>query len=158
VYFKNSGSKSTPILRNILGLDASLQRMAEGEFVLNAWKGDTCAPDLYQPWTETLGRNVVRRLAPADGRGTNHAFPYYNLQMPSGGLLLAVGWPGQWSTSFIRDTDRNLRLIAGQERTHLTLRPGEEIRTPLIAMVFWKGEDTARATNIWRRWMAVPPP
>ena len=153
VYFRNNGSKPTPILRNIQGLDASLQRTAGGEFVLNAWKGDTCAPDLYQPWTETLGPNVVRHFAPADGRGTNHAFPYYNLRMPGGGILLAVGWPGQWSTSFIRDADRSLRLIAGQQQTHLALHPGEEIRTPLIAMVFWNGEDTVRAQNIWRRWM-----
>ncbi len=100
VYFKNTGARPTPILENVQGLDASLEREADGEFVLNAWKGDTCAPDLYQPWTETLGPDVVRRFAPPDGRGTNGAFPYYNLRMPGGGILLAVGWPGQWAASF----------------------------------------------------------
>jgi alpha-galactosidase len=153
VYFRNNGSKPTPILRSIQGLDVSLARAAGGEFMLNGWKGDTCAADLYQPWTETLGPNVERRFAPADGRGTNHAFPYYNLRMPRGGMLLAVGWPGQWEASFIRDGDRGLRLIAGQQQTHLALRPGEEVRAPLIALVFWKGNDTVRAQNVWRRWM-----
>jgi len=153
VYFKNTGTNNTPLLRNIQGLDASLTRADRGEFALNAWKGDTCAPNLYQPWTETLGPRANVRFAPADGRGSNGAFPYYNLLMPGGGILFAVGWPGQWATSFVRDENRGLRLIAGQERTNLTLKPGEEIRTPLIAFVFWKGEDTVQAQNLWRRWM-----
>jgi hypothetical protein len=34
----------------------------------------------------------------------------------------------------------------------LYLKPGEEIRTPLIAALFWQGTDTARARNLWRRW------
>ena len=153
VYFKNTGTENTPILGNIQGLDTSLTREPQGEFVLNAWKGDTCAPDLYEPLTETFGPNTTRRFVPSDGRGSDGAFPYYNLRMPGGGLLFAVGWPGQWATSFIRDAGRGLRLVAGQERTHLTLKPGEEIRTPLIAFVFWKGDDTVQAQNLWRRWM-----
>ena len=32
------------------------------------------------------------------------------------------------------------------------LKPGEEIRTPLIALLFWKGDDVVRAQNLWRRW------
>jgi alpha-galactosidase len=81
------------------------------------------------------------------------AFPYYNLQMPNRGVIIAVGWPGQWAASFDRDTERGLRIVAGQERTNLYLKPGEEIRTPLIAMLFWKGQDSRRAQNIWRHWM-----
>ncbi len=153
LYFRNAGPKKTPVLQNIQALDISLERTAEGEFVLHSWRGDTCSPILYQPQTEKLGPNDSRHFAPADGRGTNGAFPYYKLQMPGGGLLLAVGWPGQWSSSFIRDSDRGLRLIAGQELTRLYLEPGEKIRTPLMALVFWKGEDAVRAQNLWRRWM-----
>jgi len=151
--FKNAGQGKTPILENIQALDTSIERSSGGEFTLHAWKGDTCAPDLYQPLTETLGPNASRHFAPADGRGTNGAFPYYKLQQPGGGLLLAVGWPGQWASSFIRDAGRKLRLTAGQGLTHLSLEPGEEIRSPLLALLFWKGEDPVRAQNLWRRWM-----
>ncbi len=45
-----------------------------------------------------------------------------------------------------------MTIRAGQELTHLVLHPGEEIRTPLIALVFWAGEDRLRAQNVWRRW------
>ena len=153
VYVKNTGTAATPILRNLQALDIAFTRAAEGEFVLHSWRGDTCAPNLYQPHVETLGPGAARHFAPDDGRGTNGAFPYYRLHMPGGGLLLAVGWPGQWTSSFLRDGGRGLRLIAGQELTRLRLAPGEEIRTPLIALIFWKGDDAVRAQNLWRRWM-----
>lgn len=153
VYCANTGKVRTPLLDSLQGLDVRFERSAEGEFVLRHWKGDTCAPDLYQPLEARLGPNRTERFAPAGGRGSNGAFPYYNLLRPGGGILLAVGWPGQWATTFARDGERGLRVTAGQERTHLTLEPGEEVRTPLLALLFWHGDDTVRAHNLWRRWM-----
>jgi alpha-galactosidase len=79
-------------------------------------------------------------------------WPYYNLQMPGGGVILAIGWPGQWASSFTRDAGNNLRIEAGQQLTHLFLKPGEEIRTPLIALLFWQGTNVVRAQNLWRHW------
>ena len=67
-------------------------------------------------------------------------------------MIFAVGWPGQWACSFTRDDQHGLRVVAGQQFTHLMLKPGEEIRTPLIATLFWQGTDTVRAQNLWRRW------
>ena len=43
-------------------------------------------------------------------------------------------------------------MTAGQELVHLKLHPGEEIRTPLIVQMFYRG-DVVRAQNLWRRWM-----
>ena len=45
-----------------------------------------------------------------------------------------------------------MRIRAGQELTHFKLLPGEEVRTPLMVLQFWKG-DRIRAQNVWRRWM-----
>jgi alpha-galactosidase len=72
--------------------------------------------------------------------------------MPGAGVILAIGWPGQWAASFARDGGRGLRVIAGQQLTHFRLKPGEEARTPLVAALFWRGADTVRAQNLWRRW------
>jgi alpha-galactosidase len=159
IYFKNTGNADTPILEHVLGLDTSLERETNGEFVLHHHRGDYYAPDGYQPYDQLLWHNTVQTFAPLGGRGTNSAFPYYNLHIPGGqhtagrGLIVAVGWPGQWSATFARDADRGLHLSAGQELTRLVLKPGEEIRTPLIALLFWEGDDRARAQNLWRRWM-----
>ena len=153
VYFTNFGKEVSPVLENLQGLDARLERSGEGEFLLHHWKGDTSAPDLYQPLELPLAANVQKRFAPAGGRGSNGVFPYFNLAMPGGGLMLAVGWPGQWAATFARDAQRGLRITAGQELTHLALPPGMQVRTPLVALLFWQGSDTVRAQNLWRRWM-----
>ncbi len=153
VYCTNTGKQVSPVLENLQGLDARLERAGEGEFLLHHWKGDTSAPDLYQPLELLLAPNVKQRFAPAGGRGSNGAFPYYNLAMPGGGLMLAVGWPGQWAATFARDAQRGLRITAGQELTHLALPPGVQVRTPLVALLFWQGSDTVRAQNLWWRWM-----
>jgi alpha-galactosidase len=153
VYFKNTGRENTPVLQDIEAIDLNFQRSQESEFILHGNKGDWCAADSYQPFDQTLKPKSSQRFAPYGGRPTSGAFPYYNLQMPGGGVLLAIGWPGQWASSFVRDSDRELHIIAGQEITQLYLKPGEEIRSPLIVLLFWKGTDIPAAQNLWRRWM-----
>ena len=90
------------------------------------------------------------------GDRLNHAFPYYDLQMPGGGVFLAVGWPGQWGSRFTRDEQRGLHVVAGAGEDAPDAKSGEEVRSPLTAMVFWHGDDTTRAQNLWRRWMWRP--
>ncbi|HEY5912614.1 MAG TPA: alpha-galactosidase [Verrucomicrobiae bacterium] len=152
VFFRNSARADTPILSDIQALDVSLQRHAASEFILHHQKGDDCTPDSYEPLQATLNPKSEHRFAPAGGRPTNRAFPYFNVEWPGAGLITAVGWPGQWAASFNRDGADRLRIRAGQEVTRFKLHPGEEVRTPLIVLQFWNG-DRVRAQNIWRRWM-----
>ncbi len=65
-----------------------------------------------------------------------------------------MGWPGQWAARFERDGDKTLRIRAGQELTHFKLHPGEEARSPLVALQFYHG-DWIRGQNLWRRWMVA---
>ena len=55
-------------------------------------------------------------------------------------MIVVVGWPGQWAAKFSRDKENHLRIRAGQELTHFKLLPGEEVRTPLVVLQFWKGD------------------
>lgn len=156
VYIKNKGTNSTAILKDIQGLDTRFgKRSAGGEFVLHGNKGDWNAAESYEPYKEILCPNSSKRFAASGGRPTNGpgGWPYFNLQMPGGGVIIAVGWPGQWASSFVRDEKNGIQILAGQELTYLSLNPGEEIRTPLIALQFWQGNEVAGAQNLWRRWM-----
>ena len=152
VYFKNQGQADTPLLAEIQALDLELQRPGQGEFVLHHFTGSPCRADDFQPFETPLVAGTSKRIAAAGGRPSNSDLPYFNIQCPGSGLILAVGWPGQWAAQFTRDQGTSLRVTAGQEKTHLKLKPGEEIRTPLIALQFWRG-DWIRAQNLWRRWM-----
>ncbi len=153
LYLRNTGNQNTPILESIRGLDVRTERRGEPEFLLHQQRGDHAIPESYQPFTEPLLANSSRAVRSVGGRPTSSSFPYFNLQGPDGGMLIAVGWPGQWSAGFERDAGRGLRLTAGQDVTRLSLHPGEEVRSPLIALLFWEGSDTVRAQNLWRTWM-----
>ncbi len=155
VWFKNTGKADTLILENIQGIDTVFTRGEGGEFTLHGIKGDFHSADSYQPYALPLPPHAQQRFAPDGGRSSNGRFPYYNLQSPGGGMLLAVGWPGQWAASFTRDAANGVRIVAGQELTRLTLKPGEVIRSPLIALLFWQGDDRVQAQNLWRRWMVA---
>ncbi|MHB1001612.1 MAG: NPCBM/NEW2 domain-containing protein [Armatimonadota bacterium] len=153
VYFKNNGKQDTPILEQIQAIDTRISRSGEGEFVLHHNKGTMVTAEDFAPLTTELTPGLNTRLTSAQGRPCAAVWPYFNIEGPESGMIVVVGWPGKWSAQFNRDSKENLRIAAGQEFTHLTLHPGEEIRTPLIVLQFYKGNDIDRVQNIWRRWM-----
>ena len=106
----------------------------------------------YTPLETQLHPGTEKRLAAMEGLPAGGDLPYFNVEWSGEGASIAVGWPGQWAAQFIRDEANGLRLRAGQGLTHCRLLPSEEVRTPLIAMLFWGG-DWIRSQNIWRRWM-----
>ena len=152
IYFKNEGTKDTPILADIQAIDTILQNDTDNEFVLNHYAGSPCTAYDYQPHRTNLAPKMEKVIATSGGRSSNSDFPYFNVELPGEGFIMVVGWPGQWSAKFTRDDLNNLRVRAGQELTHFSLVPGEEVRTPLIVVQFWKG-DRIRSQNIWREWM-----
>lgn len=152
VYFMNKGAADTPILANIQALDVALQHPIKEGLSLHYIDGDGIA-SAYAPRLASLGAGATLQFAPGGGRPTSGSFPYYNLEWSGQGTIIAVGWSGQWASSFARDQAGTLRIRAGQELTHLKLHPGEEIRTPMMVQLFWKGGDWIEAQNLWRRWM-----
>lgn len=152
VYFKNASDKDTPILSDIQALDSNIVRETDAEFTLRSTVGDNCSPSSYQPTIETLGPKAVKQLAAVGGRPTNCSWPYWNFESGGKGAVIGLGWPGQWAAKFERDEAKTLRIRAGQELTHFKLLPGEEVRTPLVAVLFYEG-DWLRGQNLWRGWM-----
>jgi alpha-galactosidase len=69
------------------------------------------------------------------------------------GVMVGIGWSGQWAAELIRDAGASLRVRAGMELTHLKLYPGEEIRTPRILLLFWRGDDYLCGHNLLRRFI-----
>ena len=153
LYFRNGGKADTPILADIQALDAQIVRGGKQEFLLHHAIGSPCSKGDYGPLQSELKPNSSKRIAAAGGRPTNSDWSYFNLEWGQEGLIVVVGWPGQWAATFARDGGTTLRIRAGQELTHFKLLPEEEVRSPLMALQFWKGGDWIRAQNVWRRWM-----
>ena len=154
VYLKNTTAAATPIIENLQALETQFERGGEGEFVLHHATGSPNSPTDFEPLTSVLGAEQSQRLASVGGRPTDGAMCYFNLEWAGQGVIIGLGWPGQWAAQFARDKQRAVRVTAGQERTHFRLLAGEEVRTPLVAMQFWEG-DWIGAQNAWRRWMVA---
>lgn len=149
---RNDADTDSPLLSDIRSLDTRFHRSPADEFVLHHQTGSPALATDYQPFATPLKPSSTQRITAAGGRPTNSDLPYFNLEWLDQGVIVVVGWPGQWAAEFERDAAQGLRIQAGQERTRLRLHPGEEIRTPLMVLQFWKG-DRQRSYNVWRRWM-----
>jgi alpha-galactosidase len=160
VWIKNSGNANSPLFENIQGLECTLAASGTDAFSLHGIRGDTCVAESFRPWIRELKAGAHHTFSPpakggyASGKSSDgpDGWPYWNLQTRGGGMILAVGWPGQWEAKFERSEDGSLHVRAGQQLTHLVLKPGEEIRTPSTTLLFWQGDDIARAQNLWRSW------
>lgn len=155
-YFRNTGKTKTPILEQVRGIDVTFGTAAK-ETILRTTQGDNFSASSYEPLEYKLDEQV-KSFQPVGGRPTNGAWPYFNIDVlpwlvgdDKEGIMLALGWPGQWQAKFSRRGNTVL-VSGGQETTHLRLQPGEEIRTPLVALVFWRGADWIAGQNLWRHW------
>ena len=160
-----------PIVSDLQGLDAEWQHGDKTDFLLRSYQGDGHEQrNIYEPSVLNLWPGTQATFAPTsnagnvpEGRCSSGAFPYFAVEEAGSGdyaarpvrrgFLLAVGWPGRWRADFVRDDKLGLRIRAGQEQTRFRLNPGESVRTPLIALLFFTGDDRTRAQNLWRRWM-----
>jgi alpha-galactosidase len=151
LYFKNTGTVDTPILENVQALDAGLP-LVNGDCRLYYAEGSHALITDFRPLEKTLAPGDRLPLASFGGRSSDGYLPFFNLALPEGGVISAVGWTGQWAAEFSRDAE-TVHLKSGMERTHLTLHPGEEIRSPAILLFFYSGTDHARSQNLFRSFM-----
>jgi len=154
VTFENRGDEDTPIIEDVHALDLEWTRKPDEEFVLHRALGSSAARTDFAPLDEPLPPDAKMRLAPIGGRSSNtNALPFFNLETEGEGVMIGIGWSGQWAAEFHRDADVSLRVRAGMELTHLKLHPGEAIRTPRILLLFWQGDDYLHGHNMLRRFI-----
>jgi len=148
--FENAGTKDTPILEKAEALDITLDTPPAQNLVLDQINGDSASERSYVPMERELRTGQSVALAPVGGRPSSGTFPFFNLQQGSRGFITAIGWTGQWAASASRNEAGATHLQAGMELTHLSLHPGESIRTPRILWLAWSG-DRMEGHNQFRR-------
>ncbi len=148
VYFTAVGKTNTAVLENVLVADIDL---SGSNPTLKGINGDYGY--LYSPYVKSadeLTQGVS--FEATSGRSTAYGFPYFNLETDDGGYMAAIGWPGTWHADF-KSKGRVTHLTAtGTIGMRTYLKPGETVRTPLMAFVRYFERDEDVATNTWRRW------
>ncbi len=190
VYLSNAGSSRTHVISDLLPLDLSITPIKTPGWVVHTNNGSTAQPTDFAPYEVPLEANTFRLFSTMGGRPSNGyhnsdlgatniggGWPYFNIDWGSGGLIVALGWPGQWALQAERVGQHRLRLLGGMSQldggsltpgldifhtdlTQLWLEPGESIRTPRIVVLPWgtvedvthAGTNWVEAQNIWRGW------
>lgn len=155
INFTNTGEKNTPQITQVKTVDYSALSQKEGEFnVLHALGSNHDRAD-FQPRMATIANDTPLSMSPLHGRSSDtSAFPFFNIITPDNkGIVVAIGWTGTWYADLTAPAVKSVNLAAGMKRMDLHLYPGEAIRTPLIAMLFWQGEDYMIGNNLFRRFM-----
>ncbi len=151
---RNTGTRDTSIIENILPLDLQLNAPGAGKIVMHYVQGSMGTVKDYLPVNEEIASGTELNLAHYVLKGANHVdgqLPFFNLEWTGGGLIGAVGWTGQWAVEVNGQSGRMVRLRAGQQKTHLKLHPGESIRTPRILLLQWQGADRFIGHNQLRK-------
>lgn len=152
VYLRNDGKDRSPLVEAFEGVDTVFPAAGQGPVIVHHANGAPSTPDDYAPRISRLTPGQPLKLATTGGRGSNTEMPYFRVAWGDAGVVCAIGWPGQWSAEL--EQTSGFKLRAGQENTHFRLEPGEEARSPLIALVFWSGDED-RGHNLWRAWMVA---
>jgi alpha-galactosidase len=148
-YLRNDGKVDTPILEDVQPLNVSLALTGAGIPMIFYSKG--CGGmDSYGLQKHPLNQLDELRLSNEGGGKTGSTIPFFDIRTDGSGLIGALGWPGQWAISMSRPTEAAVVVTAAMERTHVSLHPGEAIRTPQILLLPWKGDDI-EAHNTLRR-------
>ncbi len=147
-YLTNTGAMPTPIISDLRILD---REFTGTDPHLVHGTGDNCQPTGYEVMSSRLADGPVT-THPYDHSGTPccGASPYLRLRFEEYEVRVAVGWPAQW-TATATVTASGAHLSVGQQRCHMSIAPGETMRTPRVNLMGALG-DATRSTNLWRQW------
>lgn len=145
VYLRNTSDENSPKINKFVAADCKLPTGAGTDIYYN--KGSEPAADDFE-----LLKSFVSYLPmsfSANGGRTESVLPYFNLLGKDGGVTLAVGWSGQWLTEFSQ-TINAVNATVCQESLKGYLAPGEEVRSPLVTLTFYNGNNALKGFNSYR--------
>jgi alpha-galactosidase len=152
--FKNTSQNDSPIIENIMAVDAELMKGEKGNYFVHRAKGSNAERSDFAPIDEPLNPNGEISFGPTTGRSSdNVALPFFNIESPGKGVIAGIGWSGKWKADIKRNANETISLTSGMATTHLKLLPGEEIRTPSILLFYWQGNDRMIGHNQFRRFI-----
>ena len=153
--FINKSGSNTPVIEMAEAIDYSFNYKGDGPFILHHSLGSDARRSDFQPVDEKLQIGKKISMMPSGGRSSdNSALPFFNIEAPDGrGIIVAIGWTGKWHADVIQIDNKTVSLTSGMAKMKLILYPGEEMRTPSVCLLFWKGEDRMDGHNRFRQFI-----
>lgn len=152
VRLQASARDVSPLFEDVRSADFVVTFPTHSEVILHWSKGSHDEPSDFQPRESVLRNGQVMALESFGGRSSDGVMPYFNLAAQGGGLIVAVGWTGDWKASFELRSGGKVRVTAGLKRARFKLKPGEQVRLPSVLVMGYPG-DWLDGQNQFRRLM-----
>ena len=153
LHFVNNSSENSPRISDVQAADIGFGQKSDLYTLYTAQGCHALDRDFHLLKTE-IESDTVYRHVPLGGRPSSKtAFPFYNIAGSGCGAFFSIGWTGGWSAEFELDKAGDLHVKSGMQNTDLFLYPNEEIRTPLVSVLFWQGDDRMAGNNAFRRFV-----
>jgi len=161
LFFKNTGDQNSPVLEKVRPLDVSIDESVmhfpnqspRQPAMLYCNRGSNNANSDFMPLKEMIDPEQTYRLKSNAGRSSETYLPFWNLQFHGHGLVTALGWSGDWDAEFLYPKSNQMVMKAGMTNMQLYLKPGEEISSPSVCLLYWEGKEPLRGNNLFRRYM-----
>lgn len=151
--FTNESSANSPTIEKVKVIDMNFQYEAD-DIILHYADGTHVSKADFHPRKKILKSGESFEISPQDGRSSDNAFPFFNIESGSGlGAMFAVGWSGTWYSQFEKQSNNSISFNSGMKWLETYLKANETIRTPSICLLFWKGEDRMIGHNAFRQFM-----
>ncbi|HBL41449.1 MAG TPA: hypothetical protein DDY98_07785 [Ruminococcaceae bacterium] len=146
VFIQNNGSENSPIVNNFYAADFTFNC---GTADIYFSKGSNSDNDDFELMKSAV--SPIKTVFNANGGRSSSFLPYFNLCGKKMNAVMAVGWTGQWYTSFSQNIG-GVHIKAKQEYFKGYLSPDEKVRSPLVSMTFYSGSNALKGFNTFRTW------
>lgn len=148
VYIKNTGNGNSGVISDFYALDSSL---STGKAELYYSMGSDTAASDFSLIKKDLSF-IERKFSGVDGKPTEAYLPYFNILGENCGVILGIGWTGQWAAT-LSETKGETDITVKQEYFEAYLLPGEEVRSPLVSLSFYENDNPLKGFNLFRKWV-----
>ena len=146
VFIENTGKENSPVISNFHGANFEIQLGKSDIYFSNG--SDSCPRD-FELHKAQLDSNPMIFNAD-DGRSTSY-LPFFNICGKDSGIIICNSWTGQWYSSFGK-TEKGVKIIEKQEYFEGYLTAGEKVRSPLVSICFYEGNNPLKGFNTLRSW------
>lgn len=153
VRFANDGSAPTGRISEVKTADFTLKDKGANGYLLRRLRGSNADIHDFEVVEEPLGDGQAVNLATRGGRSSDIiSLPFFNLTATGAGcgVVYSIGWTGNWRANFTGGRETCV-VESGLKDADFYLKPGEDVRTPLASVLFWKGEEMMAGHNAFRR-------
>ena len=144
VCLENKGAANTPEITDLYAMDGSIS-VASPTLYFSG--GSNEANDDFALYSRELKESKYT-FDTVKGRTSMLYLPFFNLVGESCGATIGIGWSGEWTAEFAAKNATSVRI--GQSALSGYLAPGESIRTPMISLCLYGGNNPLKGFNNFR--------